>query len=524
MVRTKAGSSGALWYGILVLWLIGTVLLAWRFLPDIAANPVPLLPIFLLACLSYFLLTGVFNVVVNVVSHRLRDPRPTAVTARPSVAVFYCTYNDFERSAAETLLDLTYPNLAIWMLDDSTDPEHRQRVDAFARDAARRGKPVQVVRRPDRSGFKAGAINHALALLPKNVAYVAIADSDERLVPDFVQRCLAHFTREDIAFVQANHVAYNKESGWFTRYLGIGVDLHWRHYQRYRNRYGTVNMLGHGAIVRRDVLDRLGGFPLFTCEDLAFTVKARLAGYRGAFAADVVCGETFPEDFSAMRRRHFRWSWATVEFLRHHLRPILRGKIPVHEKMDILLPSVNLPAVFLLVAFFAAVYGSHWANVSMAAFRDPVVIGLGVFASLAPLAMFIDLFRRPGFALKAIVVNTAAYLALFPVSVVGVLRGVSRPAEFLVTPKGTKDRLTLRRAIREARVEVAFGGAMLLLGILAFGPAGATSPIGWAALGTPLLMVSSRAALQAPAAAGPPPVVRGLLDNRLMVERGSGEQ
>ena len=487
--------SGSVWAAIIGIWGALTALLAWRFLPWFRPDASVVVPVFLLACLSYFVLTGVFNIVVNTISHGLPEPPPKGgVNGTPRVALFYCTYNDFNRDAADTMLRLTYRPVDLWILDDSTDPETRAEADAFARDAQASGIPVRIVHRDHRTGFKAGAINHALALLGPDVAYVGIADADEFLAPAFVEGCMRHF-EDDVAFVQANHRCHNTERSWFTRYLGVGVDLHWRHYQRYRNRYGVVNMLGHGALIRRDVLDRVGGFPEVTCEDLAFTVEARMAGFRGAFAAEVMCGETFPGDFHAMRRRHLRWSWATVEFLRKNLFRILRSRWAAYEKLDLLLPAVNLPAVFLLVAFLGAVQGWRWSGGDLAVFRDPIVVALGAFASLAPLVMFADLFRRPAFALKAMVVNTAAYIALFPVSVVGVLRGLLRPAEFLVTPKGSQGPLGLASAARQSRVEVAFGLGLLALGFQAFGPWGVASPLAFAALGVPILLWASRRAL-----------------------------
>ena len=490
MGEGKRETSGALWTAIIGIWALATGVLVVRLLPDILRSPATA---FLVACLSFFVLSGVFNLVVNVASHFLKDEAPPASRpGDPAVAVFYCTYNDFDRRAGESLLRLTYPNARIWILDDSKDARVRDEVDAFARDAAGVGRPVEVVRRPARRGYKAGAINDALHRLPPEVRYVAIVDSDELVAPDFIQGCLRHFVREDIGFVQANHTCYNRGASWFTGALGIGVDLHWRHYQRYRDRYGTVNMLGHGAVVRRDVLERVGGFPEVTCEDIAFTVTARIAGYRGAFAADVVCGETFPEDFAAMRRRHLRWSWATIEFLRRFSLPFLRSRARWYEKLDLLLPSVNLPATLLLLAFLGTVQGISWADGDLSVFRDPVVIALGVFTSVAPLAMFVDLWRRPRFAIKVVVLNTLAYLALFPVSVVGVLRGLVRPAEFLVTPKGATGAIALRRAASESRLEVAFGAGLLALGAGAFGPWGLASPLAIAALLTPLLMVGSR--------------------------------
>jgi len=496
MGRKRTGSSGAMWYAILAAWGSGTLLLAWRFAPHMGAFPGSAVLLFLLACLSYFVLTGVFNVVVNITSRVIKDPPAgTGPRGRPRVAILYCTYNDFDRESAATLLDLRYPALEIWMLDDSTRPDVRASVDAFARSARASGASIRVERRETRKGFKAGAINRALSRLPPEIEYVVIADADERLAPDFVEGCLRHFTDDQVAFVQANHRCYNTTGNWFTRFLGVGVDLHWRLYQGYRNRFGTVNMLGHGALVRRAILERLGGFPEVTCEDLAFTVTAKMAGYRGVFAPEVMCGETFPEDFAAMRRRHLRWSWATVEFLRTNLLPLLRSRVRLHEKLDLVLPSVNLPAVFLLVAFLATTQGSQWLGVSLAAFRDPVVMALGAFASLAPLTMFAGLLRRPWFAAKAIAVNTVAYVALFPVSIVGVLRGLARPAEFLVTPKGAEGPLRLRTAAQAARVELITGGVLLVLGYAPFGIYGLISPLALCALLSPVLMAASRTSL-----------------------------
>jgi len=494
-MEKESRTSGSAWGAILGIWGALTALLVWRFLPWFRPDASVVVPAFLFACLSYFVLTGVFNIVVNAISHGLPEPLPKGgVKGTPRVALFYCTFNDFDPEAADTMLRLTYRPVDLWILDDSTDPKARAQADAFARDVHAQGTSIRIVRRDQRKGFKAGAINHALALLAPDVAYVGIVDADEFLTPAFVEGCLRHFA-DDVAFVQANHHCQNTERSWFTRYLGVGVDLHWRHYQHYRNRYGLVNMLGHGALIRRDVLNLVGGFPEVTCEDLAFTVEARMRGFRGAFAAEVMCGETFPGDFHAMRRRHLRWSWATVEFLRINLLRILRSRWRLHEKLDLLLPAINLPAVFLLVAFIGAVQGWRWSGGDLAVFRDPIIIALGAFASLAPLAMFADLLRRPAFALKAIIVNTATYIALFPVSVVGVVRGLLRPAEFLVTPKGVQGPLSLASAARQSRVEVAFGLALLALGFQAFGPWGVASPLALAALGVPILLWASRRAL-----------------------------
>src|SRR3972149_576503 len=159
MGEGKRETSGALWTAIIGIWALSTGVLVVRRLTAIlrAAGAA-----FLVACLSFFVLSGVFNLVVNVASHFPKDEAPPASRpGDPAVAVFYCTYNDFDRRAGESLLGLTDPNARIWILDDSKDARVRDEVDAFARDAAGVGRPVEVVRRPARRGYKAGAINDA---------------------------------------------------------------------------------------------------------------------------------------------------------------------------------------------------------------------------------------------------------------------------------------------------------------------------------------------------------------------------
>jgi len=502
--------SGILWAAILASWVVATVLLASRLLAHAAsATTIPLIVLVLLA-LSFFVLVGFFNIAVNVASRILREkPATQPPRGTPRVAVLYCTMNDFVLPSAETLLRLSYPRVDLWILDDSSEPRARDRVDAFVRDAAVPGRPVHLVRRNLRRGYKAGAINNVLGVLPRDVEYVAIVDADERLPAGFIQDCLPYFSAPDIAFVQANHYCVNTDEGWFTRYLGVGVDLHWRHYQRYRNRYGTVNMLGHGAVVRRDVLEELGGFPEVTCEDLAFTATARGAGYRGVFAFDVLCGETFPSTFSAMRKRHLRWCAGTVEFLRHYAVAFARSPARLHEKLDLLLPSLNLPSALLLLGFVLAVQGL-WRAGEVTLLTDPVLLTLGVLAGAAPLCVFADLFRRPGFAIKTIAINTFAYLALFPLSVVGVLRGLVRPAQFVVTPKGPGWSQGVGATLKESVVDMAFGVGLLSLGYQIGGTVGLLSPLALASLASPALILASGrrttglSTARSPRAIGPP--------------------
>ena len=74
MGEGKRETSGALWTAIIGIWGLATGVLIVRLLPDILRSPATA---FLVACLYFFVLSGVFNHVVNVASHFLKDePAP----------------------------------------------------------------------------------------------------------------------------------------------------------------------------------------------------------------------------------------------------------------------------------------------------------------------------------------------------------------------------------------------------------------------------------------------------------------
>ena len=480
-----AKSSGTLWSIILLIWatLFSTILIMSRT-QLLETNPA--LTIFFVIVLAYFFLVGTFNLVINIQSRVLdHSVRETPLTSWPRVALFYLTYNDFDEESASSMLRSSYPNQEIWILDDSTNATSKIAIDQFVSSSPQ----IKLVRRPNRDGFKAGAINSALRSLDPSVEYIAILDSDEYIPPTFVEKNLPLFG-DNTAFVQSTHQCYNKNESWFTRMMGIGVDLHWKHYQSYRNRYGTPNMLGHGALVSRKVLDEIGGFPEITCEDLGFTVEARLKGYRGVFSSEVVCGETFPSDFSAMRRRHLRWSWATIEFLRKYAGTIVGSDLSFHEKLDILLPSLNLPASLIFLTFLIILSAVNLMRIPVPFLQSLSLVFLSIVSSFAPLLMFSELINHPIMLLKVIAVNTVAFLALFTSSIKGALKGLFLPAQFLVTPKSAV-RKTLLGSVHESLPEIALGLLLVILGLISSGFYGFFSLIAISSILTPLLVYFS---------------------------------
>jgi cellulose synthase/poly-beta-1,6-N-acetylglucosamine synthase-like glycosyltransferase len=402
-----------------------------------------------------------------------RDPAPN-VAVTPAVAILYTTCDDFVEKSAESCVAQDYPDFHVYLLDDSATSAARARVDDFA---SRHSHRVTVVRRPDRRGFKAGNLNHAIEKVAHEPLF-AVVDADEILPINFLRRMTPWLLSNDAyGFVQANHRSRPDHESLLARDLGVGIDIHWKWYQPLRNRYGFVMFLGHGAVLRRSCWQEVGGFPEIVSEDLGYAIALRERGYHGRFVEDVICQEEFPATVRAFRIRHVKWTRGTCEFLHRWMARLLRAKnITTTEKLDILFPTLNLPLTFFFFLFMInaalilpmalgevrdltlVVLGQEIVTPTLA-LRPGVerIAGLDFFAItmmtiVAPVLCFIlSLAAQPLRLVRFLAHSTAIYAALSPLSFIAVMGyAVSRQAQFLVT--GTTvvaEKLRPHRGVRD---------------------------------------------------------------------------
>lgn len=472
--------SPAMYLSIVVVWVTSLVWFGPRLASLFGAVDGPIAK----GLIGYFVvfvgiawLYGIYNLVVvafALISRRSpHDWLVSDLATSPPVAVLYTTRNDFVEHSARSCVGLDYPDFRVYILDDSDDANVMRQIDAFA---AAHADLVQVVRRDDRRGFKAGNLNHAL----HNVVtepYFVIADSDEVLPSEFLTVLVPRMEGDSrLGFIQANHRCPEDGGNALQRDLRHGVDVHWRWYQPLRNRFGFVMFLGHGAILRRSCWTEVGGFPEIVSEDLAYAIEIRERGYRGAFAEDVVCVEEFPEDIRAFRVRHVKWTRGTCEFLRAYMWRLIRSRrVSATEKADILFPTLNLP---LTVLFFGFVLVTSIALPLVAGVTKILTIELGVtswqipavflpaeFSAIysldffvmtvvticAPILCFLlAMWRTPGRLIRFLAHSTALYATLAPLTVVAVLGyAVTGKATFFVTGDRTRDAGGPRRTRRE---------------------------------------------------------------------------
>jgi cellulose synthase/poly-beta-1,6-N-acetylglucosamine synthase-like glycosyltransferase len=400
----------------------------------------------------------------------------------PHVTVQCPVYN--EPDVAVRLLDaacaLEHPRqlLEIQVLDDSDD-ETTALLEARAAQHRARGLDVSVVRRSTREGYKAGALEHGLAVAKGEL--VAIFDADFVPQPDFLRRVLPAFEDEGVGLVQAAWGHLNRDSSWLTRVQALMLDGHFQVEHAARNRAGRFfNFNGTAGVFRRSCIEEAGGWQHDTLtEDLDLSYRAQLAGWRFVFLEDVIAPAELPVEVNAWKGQQRRWTTGAVQTARKVLPRVLRAGLPWRTKLEAVLhltanAAYPLLVVLCLTTLPAAAARRAWGWGPLVWAELPILLlTTGVLAAFYGLAA-----RRAGgrarwwtlpqllaVGVGASINNTRAVLA-------GLRREVG---EFVRTPK-TGDAGPARRKTRGryrmgadawARVETLFGAVLLAEAALA---------------------------------------------------------
>ena len=272
------------------------------------------------------------------------------------VAFLYLTCNDFSTSACSTLFKQKGIEFDLFVLDDSTKRKERDRIDQWIK---AQGVRINVIRRFDRNGFKAGNINHWLDKYgdPITYPYILIVDSDEHLPDIFTQNLLKYFNNSNYTFVQGCHIGTANIHTFFQKILHPQVECDWLHQVPARNLIGIPPMLGHGVLIKTKDLISVGGFPNLVSEDLALTICLTKAGFKGVIASDVIAYEEFPPSFISYWVRRKRMIEADIQIVKNMLKMIFESRVSLTSKIDLVAREIRLSvsSLFWLILFFISI-------------------------------------------------------------------------------------------------------------------------------------------------------------------------
>lgn len=276
----------------------------------------------------------------------------------PTVLVQLPVFN--ERYVVERLIDATcqldYPKekLSIQLLDDSTDESFEI---ATAMVNARKGQGINIkqVRRPERKGFKAGALQYGLNC--SDAEYVAIFDADFVPDRDFLRKAIPQFVHESIGMVQSRWGHLNRDYSLLTRVQAFALDAHFTVEQSGRN-IGNhfINFNGTAGVWRRKCILDAGGWSADTLtEDLDLSYRAQLKGWKFKFIENVVSPAELPAEMNALKNQQYRWNKGAAECAKKHVGNVFRSKslsgaTKIHAFFHLLNSSIFIWIVICAIA------------------------------------------------------------------------------------------------------------------------------------------------------------------------------
>ncbi len=392
----------------------------------------------------------------------------------PMVSVHVPAYNEPPEMMTETLdalARLDYPKFEVIVIDNNTkDPAVWQPVEAHCE---KLGPRFRFFHEDPLAGFKAGALNYALARTAPEAEVVAVIDSDYLVTSNWLRDLAPQFSRPEVGIVQAPQdyrddrdnlfkaMCYAEYRGFF--YIGMVT----------RNERNAIIQHGTMTMVRRSVLEEVDGWAEWCItEDAELGLKIFEKGYEATYISQSYGKGVMPDTFIDFKKQRFRWAYGAMQIMRRHARALFFGgktRLTIGQRYHFVagwLPwiadSINL--LFTIAALLWSSAMVHWPRL----IDPPLVIlsGMPLTLFIFKIAKMFHLYRsRVGATVSQTMASALAGLSLSHTISHAILQGVfvkSKP--FFRTPKLAKSH-ALFRALMAAREE---GLIMIALWLAAY--------------------------------------------------------
>jgi cellulose synthase/poly-beta-1,6-N-acetylglucosamine synthase-like glycosyltransferase len=259
------------------------------------------------------------------------DDLPAVVTQIP----VYNEFNVVERvMRAAAVMEYPKGRHVLQVLDDSND-ETCALIDRVAEDLRSDGHDVQVVRRTNRVGFKAGALQYGMTKTTAD--FFAIFDADFIPPRDFLLKTIpAMMLDEKVGLVQARWGHLNRDHSPITHAEALGLDGHFTLDQGARSYSGLfMNFNGTAGVWRRQAIDDADGWHHDTLtEDLDLSYRSQMAGWKCEYLFDLVVPAELPENMNALKAQQFRWAKGSIQTAIKLLPSVFRSDFSLIAKVQ----------------------------------------------------------------------------------------------------------------------------------------------------------------------------------------------
>ncbi len=325
--------------------------------------------------------------------HRQAEPvPPRQFQTLPRVTVQLPIFNEMHmvERLLRAVVALDYPRdlLQVQVLDDSTD-ETASLSERLCTELRAQGHDVEFRHRTNRHGFKAGALDEAMATATGE--FIVIFDADFVPAPDMLQKMIHHFTDERVGLVQARWGHINRGFSLLTKLQAMFLDGHLVLEQTARSRHGEfLNFNGTAGIWRARAIQESGGWQHDTLtEDLDLSYRAQLRGWRFIYLKDVVVPAELPPDMDSFKSQQHRWTKGSIQVCKKIFKDVWDSEEPLPIKLEATAHLCSNFAYLLtlctLVLLYPAnfMFESSWIKVVL------VDVPVFLFASLSVIIFYL---------------------------------------------------------------------------------------------------------------------------------------
>ncbi len=301
----------------------------------------------------------------------------------PFVTIQIPVYNDAViGKSIEACLNMDYPKnrYEIIVADDSTDPEVLNETNKYESHPR-----VNVVRRKDRSGFKAGALNNIMKYSKGEI--IVLFDSDFIPPKDFLKRAVAHFKDPNVAVVQGRWRFFNIDENMVSIFAGLSVLSYQYLVYPAKDMIGTPLLSGSAVVFRKDAMEKVGGWtPYMKAEDMELGLRIIANGYKIVFDPELAAHCQAPFSVSSLVKQQMRWTYGGLEAFKARADDILKSKYltPLQKAFLSFIVSLNFNYMLILFQLLAGLtlgilnilpFGQMWWIIP--------ILGGGYFAGIS---------------------------------------------------------------------------------------------------------------------------------------------
>jgi cellulose synthase/poly-beta-1,6-N-acetylglucosamine synthase-like glycosyltransferase len=300
-----------------------------------------------------------FQLLYHYMRKNKRDLVPAEIegAALPFVTIQLPIFNEryVVTRLIENILAFDYPRdrYEVHILDDSTDDTlaiSRDLVDKYKAE----GYNIELITRPDRVGYKAGALKYATKYAKGD--FIAIFDADFLPESDFLRRTIPHFANDKVGVVQTRWAHINQDYSLITELQAFQLNVHFTVEQRGREAGDyMLQFNGTAGVWRKETIESAGGWEADTLtEDLDLSYRAQIKGWEIVFLENVTSPAELPAEMNGLKSQQHRWMKGGAETAKKMLPSVWRSDLSlrrkVHATLHLLSSSVFL-CVFIIGTF-----------------------------------------------------------------------------------------------------------------------------------------------------------------------------